>query len=124
MQRVYDADPTPENAAELAKSKALLRNRQEKMRAYIADANAKCKPGTKVLKRMPSREWAGDMPKITAGRKDKARMRRGTVPVEQEDIDTLVSGELAGINFSSKPVYNIHIGTPGMTDVGYMLALP
>ena len=63
MQRVYDADPTPENAAELAKSKALLRNRQEKMRAYIAEANAKCKPGTKVLKRMPNREWAGDMPK-------------------------------------------------------------
>lgn len=63
MQRVYDADPTPENAAELAKSKALLRNRQERMRAYIAEANARCKPGVKVLKRMPNREWAGDMPK-------------------------------------------------------------
>ena len=119
MQRVYDADPTPENAAELAKAKALLRNRQERMRAYIAEANARCKPGTKVLKRMPSREWAGDMPKITADRKDKARMRRGTVPVEQEDINVLVSGELSGINFSSKPVYNSHVGTPGMTDVGY-----
>lgn len=65
MQRVYDADPTPENAAELARAKALLRNRQERMRAYIAEANARCRPGTKVLKRMPNREWAGDMPKIT-----------------------------------------------------------
>ncbi|NCA32131.1 phage minor capsid protein [Adlercreutzia muris] len=63
MQRVHDADPTPENAAELAKAKALLRGRQERMRAYIAEANAKCRPGTEVLKRMPSREWAGDMPK-------------------------------------------------------------
>lgn len=75
MQRVYDADPTPENAAELAKSKALLRNRQEKMRAYIAEANAKCKPGTKVLKRMPSREWAGDMPKVTSKPAIMVRMR-------------------------------------------------
>ncbi len=72
MQRVYDADPTPENAAELDKSKALLRSRQERMRAYIAEANARCKPGTKVLKRMPSREWAGDMPKAKAMTKTRA----------------------------------------------------
>lgn len=75
MQRIYDAEPTPENAAELAKAKALLHNRQERMRAYIAEANAKCKPGTKVLKRMPNREWAGDMPKVSPKPDIMGRMR-------------------------------------------------
>lgn len=75
MQRVYDADPTPENAAELARAKALLLSRQERMRDYIAEANARCRPGTKVLKRMPNREWAGDMPKITPKPDIMDRMR-------------------------------------------------
>lgn len=98
MQRVYDSDPTPENAAELAKSKALLRNRQERMRAYIAEANARCKPGTKVLKRMPSREWAGDMPKGAsspsarivneAERPSKGRQLTRTPAVDFDRIDS------------------------------------
>lgn len=74
MQRVYDADFTSKNAAELAKAKALLRGHQERM-PYIAEPNAKCRPGTKVLKRMPNREWADDMPKATPKPAIMGRMR-------------------------------------------------
>lgn len=63
-QRLYDAEPTPENLADVGRAKALLRNRQQGMREYIKAANERCNPGTTVLKRQPSREWAGDMPKI------------------------------------------------------------
>ena len=119
IQRLYDQEPTPENYRELTRLKSKLRRQQEDIREFIKAANAKCKPGTQVLKRMTNREWAGDMPKPTAGRLDKARMRRGTVPVEQSDIDHLVNGELSGIRFTAKPTYNSHIGSPGMTDVGY-----
>ncbi len=62
-QQAYDADPTPENQVELAKAKLKLRKRQEKMREFIKESNARCKPGTEVLVRQPQREWAGDMPK-------------------------------------------------------------
>lgn len=63
-QRLYEADPTPENLTEATRAKGLLRNRQENLREYIRTANAKCKPGTQVLKRQPNREWAGDMPRL------------------------------------------------------------
>lgn len=94
MQRVYDADPTPENAAELAKAKALLRSRQERMRAYIADANAKCRPGTEALKRMPSREWAGDMPKIAPKPDIMGSMRH------EEPLVSLIGREQNGYSVS------------------------
>lgn len=60
--RLFEADPSPENEAALASAKAKLRNRQAKMRDFIRESNAKCKPGTEVLVRQPQREWAGDMP--------------------------------------------------------------
>uniref|UniRef100_UPI00272A6F21 phage minor capsid protein n=1 Tax=Adlercreutzia caecimuris TaxID=671266 RepID=UPI00272A6F21 len=118
-QLLYDADPSPENAASLTAAKALLRRRQEAMREFIAGANAGCRPGTKAVKRQPGREWAGDMPKITSGRVDKARMLRGTAETSQAEIDSIVAGELSGIRFSAVPAYNARIGSPGMTDVGY-----
>ncbi len=62
-QRIYDASPTPESQAEVAKLKLKLRRQQEGMREFIKESNAKCKPGTEVLKRQPRREWAGDRPK-------------------------------------------------------------
>ncbi|WP_418380799.1 phage minor capsid protein [Adlercreutzia sp.] len=60
---LYDRDKSDANLAEYLKAKQLLRNRQEKMRAYIDGANAKSKTGKPVLHRKPDREWAGDMPK-------------------------------------------------------------
>lgn len=60
---LYDRDKSDANLAEYLKAKQLLRNRQEKMRAYIDGANAKSKTGKPVLRRKPDREWAGDMPK-------------------------------------------------------------
>lgn len=62
-QRLCDANPTDENQMELSKLKVKLRRQQESMREFIRESNAKCKPGTEVLKRQPRREWAGDMPK-------------------------------------------------------------
>lgn len=62
-QELYDADPTPGNRSELAKAKLALRKRQERMRDFIRESNAKCRPGTEVLVRQPAREWAGDMPR-------------------------------------------------------------
>ena len=64
-QQLYDANPSPENAAEVTKAKLLLQKRQEAMRKFIDESNAKCNKGTKILVRQPRREWAGDMPKIT-----------------------------------------------------------
>lgn len=60
---LYDRDKSDANLAEYLKAKQLLRNRQEKMRAYIDGANAKSKTGKPVLHRKPDRERAGDMPK-------------------------------------------------------------
>lgn len=60
---LYDRDKSDANLAEYLKAEQLLRNRQEKMRAYIDGANAKSKTGKPVLHRKPDREWAGDMPK-------------------------------------------------------------
>ena len=62
-QQLYDANPSPENAAEVTKAKLLLQKRQEAMRSFIKESNAKCNKGTQILIRQPQREWAGDMPK-------------------------------------------------------------
>lgn len=62
-QQMYNDNPSPENAAEVTKAKLLLQKRQEAMRKFIDESNAKCNKGTKVLVRQPRREWAGDMPK-------------------------------------------------------------
>lgn len=94
MQRVYDADPTPENAAELAKAKALLHGRQERMREYIREANARCAPGTQVLKRMPNREWAGDMPKASPKPAIMEHMRH------EEPLVSLIGREQNGYSVS------------------------
>jgi hypothetical protein len=74
-QEMYDADPSPENAKALTQAKQTLRNRQEGMRNYINEVNAKCKPGTSILVRQPNREWAGDMPKITTEAKTKGLLK-------------------------------------------------
>lgn len=62
-QVLYDRDKSAANLDAVNKAKQKLRNRQEKMRAYIDGANAKSKTGNPVLHRKPDREWAGDMPK-------------------------------------------------------------
>ncbi len=61
-QVLYDRDKSAANLDAVNKAKQKLRNRQEKMRAYIDGANAKSKTGKPVLHRKPDREWAGDMP--------------------------------------------------------------
>ena len=76
---LYDCDKSDQNLAEYLKAKQLLRNRQEKMRAYIGGANARSKTGKPVLHRKPDREWAGDMPKggvaVSAASKRRALER-------------------------------------------------
>lgn len=78
-QLLYDCDKSDQNLAEYLKAKQLLRNRQEKMRAYIGGANARSKTGKPVLHRKPDREWAGDMPKggvaVSAASKRRALER-------------------------------------------------
>ena len=61
-QVLYDRDKSAANLDAVNKAGQKLRNRQEKMRAYIDGANAKSKTGKPVLHRKPDREWAGDMP--------------------------------------------------------------
>ena len=48
--------------AEVERLRARLRRQQAGLRAYIDEANGKGK--APVLQRAPSREWAGDMPRI------------------------------------------------------------
>lgn len=60
---LYDRDGSDASLAEYLKAKQRLRGRQEKMREYIAGANARSATGKPVLHRKPDREWAGDMPK-------------------------------------------------------------
>ena len=62
-QLLYERDKSAANLDAVNKAKQKLRNRQEKMREYIAGANAKSKTGKPVLHRKPDREWAGDMPR-------------------------------------------------------------
>ena len=61
-QLIADKDPSLANVAEVERAKAKLRGRQEGMRDYIAETNAK--GDAPVLRRAPAREWAGDMPKV------------------------------------------------------------
>lgn len=61
-QVLYERDKSAANLDAVNKAGQKLRNRQEKMRAYIDGANAKSKTGKPVLHRKPDREWAGDMP--------------------------------------------------------------
>lgn len=62
-QVLYDRDKSAANLDAVSKAGQKLRNRQEKMRAYIDGANARSETGKPVLHRKPDREWAGDMPK-------------------------------------------------------------
>ena len=62
-QVLYERDKSAANLDAVNKAGQKLRNRQEKMRAYIDGANAKSKTGKPVLHRKSDREWAGDMPK-------------------------------------------------------------
>lgn len=62
-QVLYERDKSAANLDAANKAGQKLRNRQEKMRAYIDGANAKSRTGKPVLHRRPDREWAGDMPK-------------------------------------------------------------
>lgn len=80
-QQLYDANPSPENAAELTKAKNNLRKRQESIRNLIKDSNGKCNPGTEVLTRQPRREWAGDMPKIATKAEISNEIARSYQPI-------------------------------------------
>lgn len=74
-QVLYDRDKSAANLDAVNKAKQKLRNRQEKMRAYIDGANAKSETGKPVLHRKPDREWAGDMPKVAPKPAIMKRMR-------------------------------------------------
>ena len=61
-QLIADRDASLANVAEVEKLKAKLRRQQGGMRRFIEEANAR--GDAPVLQRAPSREWAGDMPRI------------------------------------------------------------
>ncbi len=63
-QEAYEQDSTLSNKTALIKAQERLKKRQETMREFIKEANARSKnPRVSVLTRKPNREWAGDMPK-------------------------------------------------------------
>lgn len=51
--------------------------------------------------------------------KYKGRLVKGTHPVEQKDITSLLDNELSRVQFSAKPVINNRISSYGKTTVGY-----
>lgn len=65
-QLVYNNDKSQENLLALQAAKLKLGNSQESMRTFLDKANARSKTKAEVLRRKPDREWAGDMPKVTA----------------------------------------------------------
>jgi hypothetical protein len=74
-QQIYDKQGGIEALTELSKAKDKLAKRQNAMRTFIEESNAKCKKGTSVLTRHPNREWAGDMPKITTAAKTRGLLK-------------------------------------------------
>lgn len=98
-QQLYDADSSPENASEVTKAKLVLKNRQESMRKFIQESNAKCNKGTEVLVRQPRREWAGDMPKVSTKKELQAvysTARKGAAPKwNNETVSSLASSDEA-----------------------------
>lgn len=45
------------------------------------------------------------------------KLRAGKFPTTQDEIDNILSKELSGIRFSSKPTYNSRIKSPGKTTI-------
>lgn len=72
-QLVADRDASLANVAEVERLKARLRAQQEGLRRYIDEANGR--GSAPVLQRAPSREWAGDMPKIRKSDASRRTMR-------------------------------------------------
>ena len=113
-QQIYDKDPKNlASKSALIKAQDKLKRRQEGMRNLINEANAKCKPGTKVLYRKPNREWAGDMPKSekvsASGRSLKAFMDQKSVKdslkkngITQKEFRAGITSEMAKLGGTSK----------------------
>lgn len=80
--------------ADVAGLKAKLAYQQEGMRAYIEQANARCRKGTSVLQRSTKREWAGDI-KVTSavsrGSMTSFRAIMASPAVERERIKAGIS---------------------------------
>ncbi|MEG0620546.1 MAG: hypothetical protein RR477_05395 [Raoultibacter sp.] len=77
------------------------------------------------LVRQPKREKAygvGEQPRAlnSTARAKAVRMKtpRYQHASSQDEIDALVSGVLSGVRFSTRPIYNSRIGTPGLTKIG------
>lgn len=113
-QIAYDTNPSPENAAEVTRAKQLLKNRQESMREYIKEANAKCKPGTEVLKRLPNREWSGDMPKVATQKELSvyhSNVRKTATPQwDNKQIASLKDGDAAEKHLREEHEINVSPG--------------
>lgn len=114
VQQIYDKDPKNlANKSALIKAQDKLKRKQEGMRSLINEANAKCKPGTKVLYRKPNREWAGDMPKSekvsASGRSLNAFMNQKSVKdslkkngITQKEFRAGITSEMAKRGGTSK----------------------
>ena len=47
------------------------------------------------------------------------KLKRGSVAVSQDRIDSILENELSGVSFSAKPIYNSRIASPGKTTIGF-----
>lgn len=65
MEKLYKANPSNDNLSAVMAARQTLRDRQDAMRKFINESNAKSKnPSVRILTRNPRREWAGDMPNV------------------------------------------------------------
>lgn len=103
-QQLYERDQGLPSKTALLKAQERLRSRQEGLRDLIREANAKCKPGTTVLHRNRSREWAGDMPasaKVNASHRkldaflDSKAKQLKAAGVSKARMRAAISGEMA-----------------------------
>ena len=84
------------------------------MREFVKKANAKCRPGTEVLKRQPRREWAGDMPKTDVPKRTAHgadRMRERGIS-DQQAADAIINP------LATNPVVLDERGRPSQKHIG------
>lgn len=118
-QQLYEHEPSLSNRTSLLKSQERLKARQDGMRDLIKEANARCKPGTSVLHRNRSREWAGDMPakaKVSASNRkldaflDSRSKQLKAAGISKARMRAALSGEMARRGGTAKDFASLGAG--------------
>lgn len=114
-QQIYEKERSIPSLAAVERSRAQLRDRQAAIRELIEEANAKCKPGTRVLTRKPNREWAGDMPKT----KVPARTKHGAERMTERRISDSQAADAIIKPLHKEPVKVDDKGRPEQKYIGF-----